>query len=336
MKPIASIFPLFVTTVNTTATLVDAQLTPQPQSDVTVVQSLVLEKHRNYLLFQAHNQSSTPVSFVEFNECGNSIQWTLPSGQSLDDCVSARRSPSYKYPVLKAGESEVWHRDIQPTFFYYFSAEDEMANQKGLYQAQWTFTSFKNNQVTQQKAAPLYLWREKGIEFKKQTDEEKLGISIDKPPSVELDPADTPDTAPLPIPPAQTLPSPKDKGFSQTVAAVTDAPHADLAFLLLNGPDNALTTAPLMADQDNTFSVFTPENSVIVDDPAPKPSVPTETIKPGELKIWKVNIAQWFANHHLTAPGFYALTWTFKGQTSHPMSIYIPTTEEKLKFSQQD
>jgi len=165
-----------------------------------------------------------------------------------------------------------------------------------------------------------------------------LNLPFDHPKSNSVDPADVPEPEPTPIPPAKMLPAPTEKGFSQTLAAVVDAPQADLAFLLLNG-DKERTPMPLNLHRPgNNFSVMTPSGKVVKDEMdkmQPRPDMKAPTLKPGELKIWKVNIKAWFDAHKLTAPGFYSLTWTCEGQKSEPFNLYIPTPEEKARLDKE-
>jgi len=165
-----------------------------------------------------------------------------------------------------------------------------------------------------------------------------IQLNVDKPKLSDVDPADVPDPEPPPLPPAKMLPAPTEKGFSQTLAAVVDAPQADLAFLLLNG-DKEFTPLPLELHRpENNFSVMTPSGKVVKDEMSkmqPRLDMKVFKLKPRELKIWKVNIKRWFDAHKLTAPGFYSLTWTCEGQKSEPFNLYIPTPEEKARLDKE-
>ena len=128
------------------------------------------------------------------------------------------------------------------------------------------------------------------------------------------------------------VPKPENKPFSLSIASDMDGTQSQLEFLLFNGPDGKLTTdSPGLRSAQNTFTVSTPIGEQIentADVPATTQAA-TETIEPETLKIWKLDINQWFKAHHLDKAGFYTLTWTFQGQKSEPFHLYVPTPEEK-------
>ena len=314
---------------------------PKSNDDIEIIQGFELGQQWSRLRFHCQNRSSASISFPEFGECGNHIRWTDPSGFTSDDCLSARRAPSYKSPSLEAGRQDIWQRGIPSIFDWIELIRGKGANanrndKNGLYTLRWEFTNFQNGKVTQRESEPIYLWGQSVSKIQHGSDGEDLGIKVDKLHPSEADPADVPDPTPTPVPLSKMLPGPTDKGFSQTLAAVTDVQQADIAFILLNGSEKPLVISPLaVASQSNMFSVVTPDGKQVVDDPATKGSALSETIKPGELKIWKVNIKKWFDTHKLTQPGFYTLTWTCQGQKSETFNLYIPTLEEKARLDKE-
>ena len=129
------------------------------------------------------------------------------------------------------------------------------------------------------------------------------------------------------------VPKAKDTPFSLSIASDMDGTQSKLEFLLFNGPDEKLTTDSLgLRSAQNTFTVSTPTGEQIENtaDVSATTQAATETIEHEALKIWKLDINQWFKAHHLDKAGFYTLTWTFQGQKSKPFSLYVPTPKEKI------
>lgn len=273
---------------------------------------------------------------MPFGEYGNYIECTEPSGFSRKNYVTVDRFYSKQTPDFSVHTNKLWLPSIENLLFFIdlptWKRGKELPGSAGLYKFKWEFTFGKTENRNQSQFASMLILREK----RKPTIEDKgsIQLNVDKPKPSDVDPADVPD--PAPIPPAKMLPAPTEKGFSQTLAAVVDAPQADLAFLLLNGPDKTLAVSPLAAaSQGNTFSVSTPDGKEVVDNPLVKIDTESDKLKPGELKIWKVNIKKWFDDHKLTQSGFYSLTWTCEGQKSEPFNLYIPTPEEKARLDKE-
>lgn len=297
--------------------------------------ALNVESHWRDGTLVAQNLSSANVEYREAGEYGNHVQVKSANEKGLYGTYSFSYWSNYKAPVINPNSTYTRSTRID-TLMESVQKEDRDGNTfkpRGYFQAQWLFHVYQKD-----KAFSLLsntgLWRENAIRTIKKPN--TYGIKFDAPKSSEVDPADLPDPPPPPVPPAKMLSAPTAKGFSQTLAAVVDAPQADLAFLLLNGPQKPLVVSPLrVASQGNTFSVSTPDGKEVADDLGPKADTMSDTLKPGELKIWKVNIKKWFDDHKLTQPGFYALTWTCQGQKSEPFNLYVPTPEEKARLDKE-
>jgi len=319
-------------------TLTFPALSQERSPNVTQKEGFVVSRTWTNLALGVDNQGGSAIYSVPFGEYGNYIECTEPSGFSRKNYVTVDRFYSKQTPDLLARAKKLWLPSVENLFFFIdlptWKRGKEIPGSVGLYKLKWEFTFGKTENRNQSQFASMLILREK----RKATIEDRgsIQLNVDKPKPSDIDPADVPDPAPTPVPPAKMLPDPTKKGFSQTLAAVVDAPQADLAFLLLNGPDKPLAVSPLAtASQGNTFLVSTPDGQEVMDNPPAKIDAKNATLKPGELKIWKVNIKKWFDDHKLTQPGFYSLTWTCQGQKSEPFNLYVPNPEEKARLDKE-